>query len=205
MKKHSLLASLLMPYLTVAFGLYVCRNAWVAVIGYHIGILLFLSQAGVKNAAHHFRSSASIGRAMLFGLGGLFAGAALYLLWPVLHFSPQLPSVLLDWGLNPQSWPWFIAYSALVNPWLEEAYWRHGQGSAARHPILSDAAFAGFHLVILAPFLVLPWLLVVFLVLSFAGWFWRQVTRIEASLLAAALFHMAADVSILLVIVSEIT
>jgi hypothetical protein len=205
MKNHSLLACLLMPYLTVAFGLYVCRNAWVAVFGYHIGIILFLSQAGPKNAARHFRSSASIGRAMLFGLGGLSAGAALYLLWPVLHFSLQLPSVLLDWGLNPQSWPWFIAYGALVNPWLEEAYWRHGLGSAARHPILNDAAFAGFHLVILAPFLALPWLLVVFLVLSFAGWSWRQVTRIEASLLAAALFHMAADVSILLVIVSEIT
>jgi hypothetical protein len=197
-------ASLLMPYLAVAFGLYVCHNAWAAVLAYHVGILLFLSRTGIKDAALRFRASSSPGRVLLFGLSGLSAGVLLYFLWPFLHFSPRLASALLEWGLNRQTWPWFIAYGGLVNPWLEEAFWRDRLGSASLHPVLNDAIFAGFHLVILAPFLSIPWLVAVFLVLSFAGWLWRQAARLEGSLLASALFHLAADVSILLATISRI-
>ncbi len=197
-------AGLAMPYLTVALGLYVFRDAWVAILGYHAGIVLLVTLGRGWDAARKFIATAPIGRALIFGLGGFSAGAMAYLLWPLIGVSPQLPAALLDWGLNDVSWPWFIAYSALVNPWLEEIYWRGWLGSETRQPVLNDAAFAGFHLVILAPFISIFWLAFAFFVLSFAGWLWRQATRVERSMLASTLFHLAADVSILLVVRSAV-
>ena len=194
----------IMPYITVGVGLYVFNNAWVAVLGYHAGIILLVTLAKAWPKWDEFRPQAPIWKTILFSLTGLSAGASLYFLWPFIHVSPRLFGALADWGLNPSSWPLFIAYGALVNPWLEEAFWRGWLGSANRHPVLHDALFAGFHLVILAPFFPFFWLVVAFLVLAFSGWLWRQVNRAEQSMLASTLFHMAADVSILLVIWSTI-
>ena len=197
-------AGLLMPYLTVGAGLYIFHNAWIAILGYHAGILLILKLAHFKSSAS-FRPTAQIWKTIGFGALGGLAGLAMWFLWPYVFMSPSLAWTVERWGLTRAAWPLFIAYSALVNPWLEELYWRGWLGSASRRPVVNDAFFAGFHLVILAPFLPGLWLAVVFFVLAAAGWMWREVTRHTDSLLLSALCHLAADVSILLVIVSEIT
>lgn len=198
------IVGLLMPYLTVGLGLYVFNSAWAAVFGYHAGIILLVTLANAWPSIRQFRPSAPAWRTILFSLTGGLAGVLLYFLWPFIRVSPELTDTLLRWGLTPRSWPLFITYAALVNPWLEEAFWRGWLGSANRHPVLHDAAFAGFHLVVLAPFFPLFWLSVAFLVLALSGWLWRQVNHAEQSMLASTLFHMAADVSILLVIWSTI-
>ena len=146
------LTGLIMPYFTVWLGLYIFKNAWAAVLGYHIGIILLVTLAGAWPSPVKFRPSAMLWKLILFGLTGCIAGVSVYVLWPFIHVSPKLAESLLDWGLTPGSWPLFIIYGTLVNPWLEEIFWRGWLGSTSRHPILHDAAFAGFHLVILAPF-----------------------------------------------------
>jgi hypothetical protein len=196
---------LLMPYLTVGVGLYVFNSAWGAVLGYHVGIVLLVTLAKAWPRLSEFRPSAPIWKTLLFGLAGCTAGAMVYFLWPLIHVSPRLAESLLKWGLVPSAWPLFIAYATLINPWLEEIFWRGWLGSANRQPILNDAVFAGFHLVILAPFFPPFWLAIAFAVLAVSGWMWRQVIRVERSMLASTLFHMAADVSILLVVLSEVT
>ena len=193
-----------MPYLTVGVGLYVFNSAWEAVLGYHAGIVVLVTLAKAWPDIRAFRLTEPIWKTLLFGLTGCVAGVAVYFLWPIIHVSPRLAESLLEWGLTPSIWPLFIAYGALVNPWLEEIYWRGWLGSAKRQPILHDAVFAGFHLVILAPFFPPFWLAVAFIVLAASGWMWRQTIRVEKSMLASTLFHMAADVSILLVIWSTI-
>ena len=198
------IAGLLMPYLTVGVGLYVFNSAWDAVLGYHAGIVVLVTLAKAWPDIRAFRLTEPIWKTLLFGLTGCVAGVAVYFLWPIIHVSPRLAESLLEWGLTPSIWPLFIAYGALVNPWLEEIYWRGWLGSANRQPILHDAVFAGFHLVILAPFFPPFWLAVAFIVLAASGWMWRQTIRVEKSMLASTLFHMAADVSILLVIWSTI-
>jgi len=192
-----------MPYLAVWLGLYVFGNAWAAILDYHAGILLLVTLAKAWPGREAFRVSAPLWKILLFGLAGCSAGILLYALWPYLQFSSLLGEVLLQWGLQPNAWPLFIAYGALVNPWLEEIYWRGWLGSAAKKPILRDFAFGGFHLVILARFLSPIWLAVALFILTFSGWMWRQVDRVEQSMLAASLFHMAADVSILIVVWSK--
>jgi len=198
------IAGLFMPYITVWLGLYVFKNAWAAILGYHIGIVLLVTLAGAWPRLGEFRPTMPVWQVLVFGLTGCMAGISVYFLWPFIHVSPQLTDALPGWGLTPRVWPLFIAYSTFINPWLEEAYWRGWLGNTAQHPIVQDAFFAGFHLVILAPFFPAPWLAVAFIVLAVSGWMWRQVTRAEKSLLASSLFHMAADVSILLVVWSTV-
>ena len=193
-------AALFMPYIIVWLGLYVFHNAWAAILGYHAGIVILVTLAGAWPSARQVFASPSRRGALLYGLVGTSAGISMYFLLPYIHISPRLSIALLEWGLTPHIWPIFIIYGTLVNPWLEEIFWRSWLGSTDRNPVFRDAAFAGFHLVILAPFFPLIWLVVAFFVLAFSGWMWRQVVRVEESLLASSLFHLAADVSILLVV-----
>jgi hypothetical protein len=180
--QRALLAlGLVMPYITVWLGLYIIGNAWAAILGYHAGIILLVSLAGAWPPLCGFRTATPPWQVLLFGLAGCAAGVMLYFLWPFIHVSPRLTDALLNWGLTPRAWPIFIAYSALVNPWLEEIYWRGWLGNAARTPMIHDAFFAGFHLVVLAPFFPFAWLVAAFLVLAVSGWMWRQVTRAEKS------------------------
>ncbi len=195
---------LLMPYLTVWLGLYVFKNAWAAIFGYHIGIILLVTWARAWPSLNQFHASAPFWKIIFFGLTGCIAGVTVYFLWPFINVSPKLIESLLEWGLTSRSWPLFIVYGALVNPWLEEIYWRGWLGSAVAHPIVHDAVFAGFHLVVLAPFFPPFWMAVAFLILAASGWMWRQIIRVEKSMLASTLFHMAADVSILLVVWSTV-
>lgn len=198
------LTGLVMPYFTIWMGLYVFNSAWAAVLGYHAGIILLITLARTWPRLGEFRPSAPIWKTILFSLTGLSAGVMVHFLWPFIHVSPRLASTLFEWGLNSRSWPFFIAYGALVNPWLEEIFWRGWLGSANTHPMFRDAAFGGFHLVVLAPFFPSFWLAIAFIVLATSGWMWRQVNRTEQSMLASTLFHMAADVSILLVVWSTV-
>jgi len=194
------LTGLVMPYFTVWLGLFVLNNAWAAILGYHIGILLFVTLAGAWPSLSEFRPGAASWKIILFSLTGCLAGLLVYLLWSIIHVSPILGESLLNWDLNPRTWLPFIVYSALVNPWLEEIFWRHWLGSADVHPVFTDAVFAGFHLIILAPFITAFWLGVAFIILTASGWMWRWVIRADNSMLTPTLFHMTADVSILLVI-----
>jgi hypothetical protein len=103
-------------------------------------------------------------------------------------------------GLSGLTWPFFIAYFALVNPWLEEPYWRALFTSPSPYPALIDFLFAGYHLIILVLFVSPPWMFLAFIILTLASWFWRQVSRYTGSLLPAALSHLLADFSILMVL-----
>lgn len=199
-----ILVGLVMPYLAVWLGLYVFKNAWAAILGYHTGIILLVTLAKAWPRLNQFRPAAPLWKIVIFGLTGCIAGVSVYFLWPFIHVSPKLAESLLEWGLTPGVWPLFIAYSALVNPWLEETFWRGWLGSADTHPIVHDAVFAGFHLVVLAPFFPPIWLAVAFIILAASGWMWRQMIRVGKSMLASTLFHMAADVSILLVVWSTV-
>jgi membrane protease YdiL (CAAX protease family) len=123
------LLALLIPYSTVGAGLYVFHNAWAAILGYHIGIVALLWLGRYAPARERLRFHWP---ALGFGALGFLGGASLLLLWPYLGLSPDLPPTLIEWGLTRETWPIFIAYSALVNPALEELYWRDWLGSDAR-------------------------------------------------------------------------
>lgn len=193
-------AAVLVPYIAVGLGLFVAHNAWVTLIGYHVGIVLVLTLARAWPQARKIRPAGRLSWILFAMLIGACGGIGLSLLWPIFGIDPSLNARLLPLGLNTVSWPLFILYFSLVNPWLEEIYWRGWLGSDSRSPVAGDIWFAGFHLLVIGNYV--PWhsLVITLVVLSSVSWFWRQIARRESSLFAPALSHILADAAILMVV-----
>jgi membrane protease YdiL (CAAX protease family) len=189
----------LVAYLAVTIGLLWAHSAWAALLGFHAGMLLILSiakpQVPLANLFKGRHLPTLIGCILLCASSGVF----IFFAEPHLVF-PTLPVELASIGLTSATWPWFIAYFVLVNPWIEEYFWRGYLNNPSRRPAPVDFAFAGYHLLILYGKTNWLWIVISFLVLAAVAWLWRQVSRKTKGLLIASLSHMAADFSILLAV-----
>jgi hypothetical protein len=185
------------PYLAIGVGILLLQNAWIAIFGYHLGIVLMVRFAGVGVPVRQVfrgRNYRTLLAGVLIGAGG---GLLLYLLWPLLAVPDNIDAYLESIGLNVRTWPIFLAYFVTVNPLLEEYYWRGVLGSQRRRPILNDFFFSGYHLLVLAGSVGAVWLPVVFLALAAAGWFWRQINRQASGLLPSVVSHIAGDIAVI--------
>jgi len=191
----------LIPYLAVVLGLHVFRSAWVAFLIYHGLVLLFLpcknNKALWKELLQGWDCKIGPG-AIFFGVGG---GLVLHLLAPTAGINQDMiVPVLQRLGLKGTWWLLFLCYHSLINPWLEEILWRGKLGSLSKRPVLNDLLFAGYHLLVLVLFLDWIWLLIALMLLTLAGWLWRQMRRQQDGLLLPVVSHMAADASIMFVV-----
>ncbi|HEU0297063.1 MAG TPA: CPBP family glutamic-type intramembrane protease [Anaerolineales bacterium] len=187
-------------YLAVALGIFYFHSAWGALLGFHIVIISSLLIArpnipiSVLGESHNIKWTAlSI---LLCGSSGV----TLYFLWNYFGVGSDFPAQVESLGLNSLTWPLFIAYFALVNPFVEEYFWRGYLGNPTKGLYGSDFLYAGFHALILIGKLQVGWILYGLAVLMLAGWFWRQIMRVDQGLLAPVLGHMAADFTILLAV-----
>ena len=128
------------------------------------------------------------------------SGVILYLLRDKFGFASDFPAQVASLGLNESNWILFISYFSLVNPFLEEYFWRGWLGGNTKSLHRSDFLFAGFHALILIGKVQTGSILFALGVLVLAGWFWRQVYRADDGLLAPVLGHMAADLTILVAV-----
>lgn len=191
----------LLAYLAVGLGLFVFDSAWGALLGFHAAIIgsLLIARPNISLAIF-FKSKNFKWILLSVALCGS-SGIALYFLWDVFEVASDLPAQLALLGLNSRTWIPFIAYFALVNPFIEEYFWRGYLGSATNHLHISDFLYAGFHALILIRKVSIVSILFGAGALVCAGWFWRQIAREEeGGLLAPALGHMAADFTILVTI-----
>lgn len=190
----------LVAYLSVAIGLFWAHSAWAALLGFHASLLLilFIEKPHIPLISLfkgcHF--STLLGCVSL----SVSSGLTLFFARSYLDISPNLSTDLASIGLTSAAWPGFIAYFALVNPWIEEYFWRGTLNNPSRLPAPVDFAYAGYHLLILYGKTSWPWIAFSFLVLAAVAWLWRQVSRKTRGLLIASLSHMAADLSILLAV-----
>jgi hypothetical protein len=187
-------------YSAIFIGMYVLPNAWVAVFGFHLALSLALLPR-LRTLPSRWLVPVSPAFLLAMICAGLLAGAGLWLLWPYTGASEHYQTQLSTLGLTGNfTWIVFTVYFSLVNPWLEEAFWRDALTHPTRRPALVDLLYAGFHLIVLAPFVSYFWLLVAFLILAVTGWLWRVITHVSGSLLPAVVCHLLADFSILLVL-----
>lgn len=193
-----------LTYLAVGVGLFLFDSAWIALIGFHVAIVasLLIARPNIPIRTlftnHNFKwIPLSVA---LCGSSGL----TLYFLWSYFGFAADLPAQVELLGLNRANWIPFIAYFVLVNPWVEEYFWRGYLGSNTTDPYVSDFLYSGFHGLILINKVQAASIFFGLSVLVLAGWFWRQVARKDGGLLAPVLGHMAADLAILLVVYSKI-
>jgi membrane protease YdiL (CAAX protease family) len=190
----------LIPYITIGAGLLLLHNAWIAIVSYHLCLIIILLLAREKISFTQILSSGSykilITTAVLGGAGGFL----LFLLWPILGVPNTINLYLQNIGLNAATWPYFIAYFILVNAWVEEFYWRGHLGSNSKKVTLNDLLFSGYHLIVLAGKIDIIWLIIVFIVLSLGAWFWRQANRWNRGISASIISHIMADVSVIITI-----
>lgn len=188
----------LLAYLAVGMGLFVFHSAWGALLGFHAAIIVSLLIARPAVPRRLLLISRNIKWIFLSVLlcGG--SGVALYFLWDIFGFASNFPAQVAALGLNSSNWLAFIAYFTLLNPWLEEYFWRGWLGSKTKSLHASDLLYAGFHALILIGKVRTGSILFGVGILVFAGWFWRQIVREQGGgLLAPVLGHMAADLTIL--------
>ncbi|MDO9299933.1 MAG: CPBP family glutamic-type intramembrane protease [Anaerolineales bacterium] len=190
----------ILPYLAVWAGLFLFKSAWLTLIGFHAAILLVLTVVRPSLPINILFKSKSPKWILISALVGSTSGMGLYFLWDVFGITHDLPAQLESIGLNSSSWFAFIAYFSLINPWLEEYFWRGVLGSRTKKVTVIDVVYAGYHaLVLWGRALPLSMLLAV-IILTSAGWLWRQISREDDGLLAAVLGHAVADFSILMVL-----
>jgi hypothetical protein len=191
-----------LAYAAVAAGLFWAQSAWGALIGFHLAMLaaLWFDRSNLPPFFILFKSRRRRGWIVSNLLVGAAGGLGLYLLWPWLGIAPDLAAQLDALGLTRSTWPVFIAYFALVNPWIEEYFWRGYLGLPSKQLIPMDCVFAGYHAMLLVGRASLPALALALSSLVFGGWLWRQSRREDEGLLTAALSHMLADLGILLAV-----
>ncbi|MBI5963970.1 MAG: CPBP family intramembrane metalloprotease [Chloroflexi bacterium] len=185
------------PYLAVWAGLCLFKSAWLSLIGFHTAILLMLAIARPNIPVNILFQSKYPKLVFASVLLCLTSGIALYILWDVLGIAGDLSLQLQSIGLTSSSWAAFIAYFSLVNPFIEEYFWRAYLGNDRRGFHIGDLIYAGYHALILVN--KAYWISIIFALasLTFIGWFWRQTHREDKGLLAPVLGHMAADFTIL--------
>jgi hypothetical protein len=102
---------------------------------------------------------------------------------------------LAELGLIGAGWGWYLVEFSLINPVLEELFWRgRPRGGAASRA--ADVTFAGYHVLVLALFLPAPWVFVAFAMVWFAARLWRLITARTGDLATAVLSHAAAAVGV---------
>jgi hypothetical protein len=186
------------PYLAIWAGLFLFKSAWFAMIGFHLSILLVLliARPGIPVQILFQTKHFTWTRRSILACAGV--GAAIYFFHPHLGVAADLSLQLELLGLTPSNWPVFIAYFSLVNPFIEEYFWRACLGSDTRGVYPGDAIYAGYHSLVLWTMVHPVMNLVSFLTLAFTGWLWRQIRLEDEGLLVPVLGHLAGDFTIML-------
>ena len=190
------IASLLV-YLAVVAGLFIFHSAWTALLLFHFAIITSLFIAKSKPSIKILFT----GNDLKWILVSVFlcgsTGIALYFFWNKFGIASDISANVEALGLNRSDWIPFLAYFALVNPFLEEYFWRGYLGSKTTSFVASDFLYAGFHGLVLINKVQTNMIVYALATLIVAGWLWRQLARVDGGLLAPVLGHMAADFSIL--------
>jgi membrane protease YdiL (CAAX protease family) len=189
--------AVLLVYAAVIVGLFLFRHAWSALLLFHIAILVSLIAARSDVPIKILFTSDNIKWILLNILLCGSTGFTLYFFWDKFGVTDNISAQVNAMGLDESNWKVFIGYFAVVNPLLEEYFWRGFLGSESTNLAPSDFLYAGFHGLILMDRVQTSMILYSLAVLILAGWFWRQIARADRGLLAPVLGHMAADLSIL--------
>lgn len=188
------------PYLAVAIGVFWLQDALAALLGFHAAIVISLLLARSQVPLGILFKSRDIRWVILSVLLCGSSGLSLYFFWSYFQVIGDLSAHIASFGLTRSTWPPFLAYFVLVNPLIEEYFWRGYLGSPSRALHASDFLYAGFHGLILLGRMQTAAILYTLIVLVLAGWLWRQLARADAGLLAPVLGHTAADFTILMAI-----
>jgi membrane protease YdiL (CAAX protease family) len=192
--------SYLVPFIAVAFGLYVVKNVWVTMLGYHLLalIVILIEKQGSKRKL--LFTGGNVVVVMIAFILASFSGVILYLSSKAMNTPVNLGSILDSLGLTKSNWVIFIFYYTFINSVIEEYYWRGYLGGSGRMITVSDICYAGYHPFVLLRFIYWPWVIIEFILLVGVAWMWRMIIRKYKGLLIPVVMHLAADLTTILAI-----
>ncbi|MFC1498158.1 type II CAAX prenyl endopeptidase Rce1 family protein [Verrucomicrobiota bacterium] len=190
--------SVMAMYGAIIAGMHFFRSGWIAILGYHVVICFILT----------VRSRWGLTRKLVSGWNGrwglgismvcLSAGLLIYFLWPYMCIDGlDLKSALASVGLEGNLWIGFMIYYCLVNPLLEELFWRGYFPARAKYSWSADFLYSGYHVFVLVLFVKWGWVVLAFVVLACVGRFWRKMADRCGGLLVPVLTHLLADISVI--------
>jgi membrane protease YdiL (CAAX protease family) len=192
-------AGFALPYAAVGIGVYLFKSANTALFIYYPGIILFVWTTQrlelTRSLARGWNWGYGAALSILFALGGV----VVFLLWPyAAREGIDLATVLAEYGLAGAKGLAFACVAVLLNPCLEELFWRGCFFDSVNRPSVIDIAFGGYHGMVLL--LVLQWwaAVSVVLMLSAASWVLRYAKHHCGGLAVPCVAHAAADLSIVL-------
>ena len=117
----------IIPYIAVFTGMYIFKNAWIAIGTYHLGMALILISSGEiipsrinfpkqKNRAYKPKSISLIFLYLFYSLTGI----ALYFSLPFFDQTASLKNKLQMFGLTQANWMFFALYFCVANSVLED-------------------------------------------------------------------------------------
>ena len=184
------LAKILAPYLAVVVFFCRLRSAWLAILAYHLQILLW-SRGGLGRVLEGWDGR----RFLALGLPCLLAGPLAYWLLPWMLSDETLGGWFAAYGIPRWSLVLLVPYFGLVHPVLEQAHWGPLR-QERRGAWLVHFAFAGYHILVLQSLLRWEWVPAVFLLLLGVSLVWTRVQREAGGLAVPAASHVLADLGI---------
>ncbi|MCP4199823.1 MAG: hypothetical protein GY762_21980 [Proteobacteria bacterium] len=188
-------------YGAIYLGMHVLRSGWAAILLYHAIACLILTVARGWSFAAKLLRGWSPGIGFGFVVVSLLVGVVVYAAWSVMQLAPgSIADTVESVGLRGPALIGFGIYYAVVNPVIEEVFWRGWYGANCRWPVVTDVLFAGYHVIVVVLFLNTIFMAVAFCVLIGAAWLWRLCVRRYDGLLIPFASHAVADVGIMLVL-----
>ncbi len=181
----SLILKLLAPYLAVAVFWCGFSNAWLAILAYHVQVLLWS-----RCSLPRMRGPAKR-RDLLLALPTVVTGLLLYFLLPHITHT-DFSTWLTDHRLTGIAFLIMIPYFGFVHPYLEQAHW----GPLRKRTALAHPLFAGYHLLVLFSLLSVGWLVLCFVVLTAASYLWQKISEQTGDLTVATVSHVLADLGV---------
>lgn len=183
------------PFLSMAVGILLLKSGWAALLIYHTLILAALSVNRKRISLSTLVKGFSIWPFLLMLLiaVGLYSGLTGYAISK--GFVGEKVAILAG-----SCGPLFVAYLLLVNPPLEELFWRELFASKTKFFSPGDFLFGCFHFPILLLFLSPLNLPMGFLIIAIGGWGWRQMRNRYGGLLLPWLGHFFADLVLVAVV-----
>ena len=191
------LCGALSPYLAVLLGLFYFKNAFVSILLYHVLLLSCIIAINGTKAIQLLISGFDRKLAFLC-LGGLLPTIVILMVWPIAKVeSVDIADLFELVGLSKIAFCIFTLYACLVNPFLEESFWRGCFQPTLKRPAFIDLLFGGYHAIIVIPALKLPFVILTFALLACVSWIFRNIYRLAGGLAIPLVIHIIADIAIL--------
>lgn len=185
------------PYGAVIVGIFLFHNAWIAILFYHAILALCVCIVN-RTKVSEIKKGFSWSQVFLLGFPALLCGLLIYWFWPHAKTdSVDLSTVLHTYKLGGLAGGLFAVYSILVNPILEELFWRGCSNPSSRKPAFIDLVFAGYHGLALTLILKPAYIIAAIGFLAGVSWLFRYLKQINRGLAIPYIMHLAADISII--------